>query len=84
MATPFLALGWAHKYEELVRDADVPEALLDARTASDQDIRTATLGLWNERETLRARLTVSRARLERSSRAVFDTMIGDQGERSVS
>lgn len=74
MATPFLSLGWSHKYVELVLEAGEDLAALDGQTTDAEEwCRRAAL-LWEQRAAMRERLRRVVPRLEESARGAFDLL----------
>ena len=73
-ATPFLAVGWAHKYAELATEAGVPYAYVDGRTSSIDSVLSAVRVGWDRREETRRLLDLGRGSLEASARRAFEVM----------
>jgi colanic acid/amylovoran biosynthesis protein len=73
-ATPFLAVGWAHKYSELATEAGVPYAYIDGRTSSIENVLSAVRVGWDRRDETRTLLDLGRSSLEASARRAFEVM----------
>ncbi|MBN1757596.1 MAG: polysaccharide pyruvyl transferase family protein [Chitinispirillaceae bacterium] len=76
-ATPFLALGWAHKYQELADDAGSEEWVIDFERCTSEDLRRAFAAAWNKREETRLHLEKKREYF-RSSAAHAYQLIADK------
>jgi colanic acid/amylovoran biosynthesis protein len=72
MATPFLALGWSHKYRELVEETGLNNAVLDGRGLGAETLIMAVERLWNERMTTREQLKRVTPKLKQSAAREFD------------
>lgn len=70
-ATPFLALGWAHKYDELANDAGVGENALSFQGLSEDTLLRSVESAWNQREEIRKRLEDVHDRLRESAEQAF-------------
>ena len=73
-ATPFLALGWSHKYHELVEEAGEGSAWIDGRFTTPPEWCQRATDLWSQRNAMRARLGDVTPRLEASARLAFDVL----------
>lgn len=50
-AVPFLIVSWAHKYDELVTEINMPETLFNFQTIVDREFFFALHQAWKQRET---------------------------------
>lgn len=57
MATPFLVLSWAHKYDELVADVQMEDRVFDIQHLSVDSFFETLRKEWDRKDTIRARLT---------------------------
>jgi len=73
-ATPFLAVGWAHKYAEFAKEAGVPEAFIDGRTATTEQLLSAVREGWSNRACTRRVLEAQRPALVVSAQRAFEIM----------
>lgn len=73
-ATPFLAVGWAHKYAELATEAGVPEAFVDGRTATTEQLLSAVREGWSSRAGTRRALEARRPALVVSAQRAFEIL----------
>lgn len=73
-ATPFLALGWAHKYEELVREAGEPNAVMDGRYTNGEQWRARVRELWLGRDAMRERMQQRVGPLKAAAAEAFDAV----------
>jgi len=62
-ATPFFALGWAHKYDELIEDVGIDDSLLGFSGVSVERLLETIGKAWNRREETRKRLEEEHDRL---------------------
>ncbi len=56
--TPFFAIGWSHKYHDLVNEINLPLAALDGRKIKGNDVIERFSFLWNDRENIRKQLSL--------------------------
>lgn len=70
---PVLAIGWSHKYDELLRQFDCPECLLTVHVAAKLKDQLTTLVESPTREDLVARIQAAGQRL----RSQIDAMWGE-------
>ena len=71
LRVPAIALGWSHKYRELLRSVDLEEYALGLVQMNSQAPHVALRG-WTNRDALRQKLIRHVARLEASSRSVLE------------
>lgn len=71
-AVPFLAIGWSHKYVELVEEAGVAEAIVDGRYANGGDLAEKFAELFSARDELKAKLIEARLELAKDAKVAFD------------
>ena len=55
--TPFLAIGWSHKYHDLVNEIDLPLSALDGRNLTESDAIERFKTLWDDRENIKQKLS---------------------------
>ena len=77
-ATPFLALGWSHKYVELVEEGGLPEAVLDGRGSVEiNDVLERIYKLWKRRKSYSKQLICKRSSLCKSAANAF-SIVGER------
>jgi len=69
---PTVAMGWSHKYEEVMNDAGVGELAFSYETMNNGAAITAVLETWADRKQVRHRLQESVPLLQRKVNHVFD------------
>ena len=69
---PAVVVGWAHKYDELMRDAGLSEYVLQCQTADNDSLLHLVSQAWQRRRSLVQVLEETVAPMERSADAVFD------------
>ena len=70
-ATPFFALGWSHKYDELANDAGIAESVLGFKDLSKNQLIEAVDKAWNQRGETRKRLEAEHDRLCNTAEKAF-------------
>ncbi len=71
-STPFLVVGWAHKYQELVADIGMAQSVFDvSRQFSADDLLQAIDKGWRQRETTRQQLQQHARRLQADADRAF-------------
>jgi polysaccharide pyruvyl transferase WcaK-like protein len=53
-SVPVVALGWSHKYEELLADFGLAAFVLEHQRGVRAEVRDVVRGAWNQREQSRA------------------------------
>lgn len=70
--TPFLAVGWSHKYHELVEEIGLTNAVCEGRGMSGDALVERFEQSWSARGVNRNRLTVEREKLRARAMVAFD------------
>jgi polysaccharide pyruvyl transferase WcaK-like protein len=81
---PVLAVGWSHKYDELLRDFDCSECLVSIGDGGDLKQRLATLADSPQRDQLVARIRAAGQRLQKEIAAMWaevDRVLGIPASR---
>ena len=82
---PAVAVGWAHKYPELLREFGLGEYVYDYDTVSDEDFTRVVYEAWCSREELKKRVDAALPRVKEQVASVFDevaeTIEGAAGKR---
>ena len=74
MATPFVVIGWAHKYHELLAQIGMTEAAVDAKQFDEDAVMRLIETQWNAHANTRRHLEAARAGLCQSARAAFERL----------
>lgn len=75
--TPFFAIGWSHKYHDLVNEVNLPLAALDGRKIKGSDVIERFSFLWNDRENIRKHLSSEIATLKHQAILPFMELKSD-------
>ena len=60
---PGIAIGWSHKYREMMQAFEQGQRAIDFRDATSSELRAQLDGLWQERAAIRATLRACAARV---------------------
>ena len=71
VATPFLIVGWAHKYRELVADLNMEDSVFDVWNLSREDFFKTLQKAWSSREVIRKHLEEQYPKLRFSADRAF-------------
>ncbi|MHC4772454.1 MAG: polysaccharide pyruvyl transferase family protein [Planctomycetota bacterium] len=71
-ATPFLAVGWAHKYIELCRSVGMEDAAFSFDQLSDNDFLSVLKQAWHQREQTKSKLHQAVPILMNSARSAYE------------
>ncbi len=69
---PAVVVGWAHKYDELMRDVGLGEYVLQCKTADQDSLLPLVKQAWQRRRELAEVLESTVPPMEKSADAVFD------------
>lgn len=69
---PAFAIGWAHKYKELMTEVGLASSLADYRELTEKDIIPEIFSAWEQRTQSKQQLQTSIPLLEQSVHTLFD------------
>jgi len=75
MRVPAAVIGWAHKYDEVMREVSLEEWVVDPVRRSDRNLKDVVIEGWNRRDTIRRTLQERVPELEEKSRGALEKML---------